>query len=80
MRGYIRKYNTERGYGFIDVGESGELLFFHISGLPNRKAPEIGQKVEFKTTTTPKGQQAIDIQYITEYGEATYTPFENALK
>ena len=80
MKGYIIKYFPEKGYGFIEVGNADKVenVFFHLSQMPTRNI-SVGQKVEFRTATTPKGKQAVDVQIVTEYGEEVYAPFADKL-
>lgn len=60
-KGYIKKYNDERGFGFIKEEESGREFFFHISQFERGKKPQEGAKVCFELETAEKGEQAIKI-------------------
>ena len=47
--GTIKSYNTERGFGFIDVNGEKKDLFFHITDVPNRNIePKLGEKLKFR--------------------------------
>jgi len=49
MRGTVRTWNSDRGFGFIrPVGTNGDDdVFVHFSAFPGRQAPDIGADVEF---------------------------------
>ena len=64
MNGKIKKYISYKGYGFIELQDSDEDLFFHVSNFPRTALPATGQDVEFKVVETPKGKEAIEIQVI----------------
>ena len=55
MKGTVKKFDKEKGYGFI-TGEDGKDYFFHYSQLVRDgfKTAEIGQKVEFDEAKTEK--------------------------
>ena len=62
-KGTIRKLITGRGYGFIKT-DDGQDIFFHrndLKGVDYESLTE-GQEVEFETTTTPKGPNAVNIR------------------
>ena len=64
--GTVKWYNTEKGFGFIEV--EGEIdVFVHSSALKandSLRSLEEGQKVQFETEKGPKGLQAIEISLI----------------
>lgn len=48
LEGKIKKYNTERGFGFIDVDGDHADVFFHIKDFPKTAGePQIGEKLKF---------------------------------
>jgi cold shock CspA family protein/Tfp pilus assembly protein PilE len=48
LEGKIKKYNTERGFGFIDVDGDQADVFFHIKDFPKTAGePKIGEKLKF---------------------------------
>ena len=67
MRGHVKWFNNEKGYGFIDYKEN-EDIFVHYSAikLDGYKTLSEGQFVEFKLIETPKGYQALDVKPVKE--------------
>ena len=65
MRGTVKWFNSEKGYGFI-TGEDGKDVFAHFSQIVSSgyKSLEEGQEVSFEITQGPKGPQAENIQVI----------------
>ena len=51
MRGFVKWYNTERGYGFITPEEGEKDVFVHISQFEKIgiDTPQEGMQVEFVT-------------------------------
>ena len=70
MKGKIQKYFSSRKYGFIEIDESEDNIFFHKSNFRSQGIPAIGQNVEFKIVETPKGNEAQDIKVIESGTEA----------
>lgn len=59
VRGTVKWFNAEKGYGFI-TPEEGQDVFVHYSSIQStgyRKLDE-GDRVEFEITDGPKGKQA----------------------
>jgi CspA family cold shock protein len=62
--GTVKWYNTEKGFGFIEV-EGEKDVFVHSSAIKDSiRSLEEGQKVQFETEKGPKGLQAIEISLI----------------
>jgi len=62
--GTVKWFNTEKGFGFIEV-EGEKDIFVHVSAIQDaRKSFEEGQKVQFETEEGPKGLQAIEVSAI----------------
>ena len=59
MKGTVKWFNNQKGYGFIS-DESGKDVFVHYSGLNMEgfKSLEEGAAVEFDVTEGAKGPQA----------------------
>lgn len=74
MIGRIKKYNNEKGYGFI-CAEDGHDYFFHISDVKTFNEIELGLIVEFDVKETSKGKAACDIKFREE--ESKFISFQN---
>ena len=62
MRGVVKWFSAEKGYGFI-AQEEGPDVFVHYSAIKNEgyKTLEEGEQVEFAIVEGPKGKQASDV-------------------
>ncbi|ACX66836.1 cold-shock DNA-binding domain protein [Paenibacillus vortex V453] len=62
MKGTVKWFNAEKGYGFISV-EGGEDVFVHFSAIQEEgfKSLEEGQAVEFDITEGNRGPQAANV-------------------
>ncbi len=48
IEGTVKSYNTERGFGFIQVDGQQKDVFFHIQDCPSKEIePLIGEKMKF---------------------------------
>ncbi len=62
MRGKVKWFNNEKGYGFIEYNDL-EDIFVHYSAIRKEgyKTLKEGDLVDFKLIETGKGLQAIDV-------------------
>lgn len=62
MKGTVKWFNNQKGYGFISDAE-GNDIFVHYSGLNGEgfKSLDEGQEVEFDVTEGAKGPQATNV-------------------
>jgi cold shock protein len=62
LRGTVKWFNAEKGYGFISV-ENGNDVFVHFSAIQGDgfKTLEEGQAVEFEITEGNRGPQASNV-------------------
>ena len=62
MRGTVKWFNNQKGYGFIS-DEEGKDVFVHYSGLNMEgfKSLDEGQEVEFDVVNGAKGPQATNV-------------------
>ena len=67
MKGTIKWYRKEKGYGFI-TGEDGKDYFLHHSNLPVDEDNIDGQNVEFESKSTQRGVQAVDVKFVDSEG------------
>ena len=67
VKGRVKWFNNEKGYGFIEYKEN-EDIFVHYSAinLDGYKTLTEGQYVEFNLVETSKGYQALDVVVIKE--------------
>ena len=65
MRGRVKWFNNEKGYGFIEYTDE-EDIFVHYSTISKTgyKTLKEGDFVQFKLIETAKGLQAIDVTEI----------------
>jgi len=65
LNGKVKRFNKEKGYGFIE-SENGKEYFFHYSSLNVKgfKTVDIGADVAFTPEQGEKGERATDIDVI----------------
>jgi CspA family cold shock protein len=63
MRGTVKWFSDEKGYGFIQQ-EGGEDVFVHYSAITGNgfRSLSEGQVVEFEVTKGQKGLQASNVR------------------
>lgn len=64
MRGSVKWFSNQKGYGFITPEKGGKDVFVHHSSIQmdGYKTLDEGQLVEFEVTQGPKGEQASDVR------------------
>ena len=62
MRGRIKRFIEDKGYGFI-TGEDGQDVFVHFSAINGEgfKSLEEGQAVSYDLTEGARGMQAANV-------------------
>lgn len=62
MKGSVKWFNSEKGYGFISV-ENSDDVFVHFSAIQGEgfKSLEEGQAVEFEIAEGNRGPQAANV-------------------
>ena len=63
MKGRVKWFNNDKGYGFIEYSDL-EDIFVHYSAISKDgyKSLKEGDMVEFKLVETAKGLQAIEVK------------------
>lgn len=64
MRGTVKWFSDDKGYGFIQQENGGEDLFVHHTGITGDgfKSLKEGEVVEFEVTRGNKGLQATNVR------------------
>ena len=62
MQGKVKWFNAEKGYGFIETEDNGDV-FVHFSAIQGDgfKTLEEGQSVEFEIVQGERGPQAANV-------------------
>ena len=60
MKGQVKFFNDEKGYGFIKPDDGSKDVFVHKSGLIDRIQDE--DIVTFEVQDGPKGPSAVDVR------------------
>ncbi len=62
MQGKVKWFNPDKGYGFIETEEGGDV-FVHFSAIQSEgfKTLDEGQTVEFEVVEGDRGPQAANV-------------------
>jgi CspA family cold shock protein len=64
--GTVKWFNSEKGFGFIQLEDNSKDLFVHYSEIKNegygRSSLDDGQKVTFEMGTNDKGEYAMGVE------------------
>jgi cold shock protein len=65
-QGTVKRFNDDKGYGFITPEEGGEDLFVHHTGIAGEgyKSLEERAKVSYAATQGKKGMQADNVSRV----------------
>lgn len=66
MRGTVKWFNADKGFGFITPEGGGQDVFVHFSAIAGSgyRSLEDGASVEFDTQPGKKGMEAIDVHVV----------------
>jgi cold shock protein len=66
QQGTVKRFNREKGYGFITPDEGGEDLFVHYSSIEGSgfRSLEEGEKVSYEVGQGRKGPQAQNVSKV----------------
>jgi CspA family cold shock protein len=64
MKGTVKWFSNQKGYGFITPDGGGKDVFVHHSAIQGDgyKTLDEGQNVDFDVTQGPKGEQAANVR------------------
>jgi CspA family cold shock protein len=68
LKGKVKWFNAEKGFGFIICEETGKDIFVHFSVIKQEgyKALAEGDIVSYEIKETERGQQAVNVSKIVE--------------
>lgn len=68
LKGKVKWFNAEKGFGFIVSEETGKDIFVHFSAINQEgyKSLAEGDVVSYEIKDTERGQQAINVSKIVE--------------
>ena len=64
MKGKVKFFNAEKGFGFIKKDDGDKDIFFHVSGIQDQETLKQDDEVEFEIGEGKKGPNAIDIRKV----------------
>lgn len=64
IRGKVKWFNEDKGYGFIERDDGGEDVFLHYSALQQSGFKTIADDapVEFEVEQGPRGPKAVNVE------------------
>jgi CspA family cold shock protein len=67
LRGTVNTWFEDRGYGFVSRDDAGGNVFLHISQMPDKQPPRVGDRVSFDVGVDPRSgkHRAIDVLILT---------------
>ena len=63
MKGKVKMFNTERGFGFI-TGDDGKDVYVHTSSIEGGAALAVGTAVEYDVESGERGLRAKNVKKI----------------
>lgn len=58
FEGFLKSWNDERGFGFIEPVKGGDEIFVHVKALRTRGArPQLNQPLSFEVELGPQGKK-----------------------
>lgn len=66
IKGKLKSWNDERGFGFIDPIQGGEAIFVHIKALsPQGRRPQVDELLWFEIELGPEGKKrAKNVEFV----------------
>lgn len=69
VRGKVKWFSVDRGFGFIEPEEGGDDVFVHansVASLGMSEGLNEGEVLEFEVERTPKGLSAENVERVDE--------------
>ncbi|MFH1056908.1 MAG: cold shock domain-containing protein [Candidatus Micrarchaeota archaeon] len=63
MKGKVKMFNTERGFGFI-TGDDGKDVYVHTSAIEGGVALAVGDAVEYDVESGERGLRAKNVKKV----------------
>ena len=63
MKGKVKMFNAERGFGFI-TGDDGKDVYVHKTSIEGGIALAVGDSVEYEVETSDRGLRAKGVKKI----------------
>lgn len=63
MKGKVKMFNTERGFGFI-TGDDGKDVYVHKTAVAGGVTLAVGDTVEYDVETSERGPRANNVKKI----------------
>ncbi len=57
MKGKVKMFNTQRGFGFI-TGDDGKDVYVHTTAIEGGAMLNVGDNVEYEVETSDRGLRA----------------------
>ncbi len=65
-RGWIARWFSERGFGFVRRPVGGPDVFVHVRDLLDGRHPGVGDEVEYEVIQQHKGPRATRVVFVSE--------------
>jgi CspA family cold shock protein len=66
LKGKVKKWLDERGYGFISSEDYSSEIFVHSSNIEGKSSLNEGEEVEFEIENSDKGPRAVKVKSVSK--------------